>query len=146
MIFNVNNDNGKKLAISEFNKLIGFGGMIEIKSVSLTRTNQQNRALFLFFKMAADALNEIGHTYTYSDLEGETINIRWNEHLFKEFTWKPIQAVMFGTDSTTKLKRNEIDPILDSIFEMFGRLGIEINFPNQFDYYLKFYENQKKTK
>jgi len=140
MIYNLSNKYGKENAAIEFKRLNDISATIELKALAHTRTAQQNRALHLFFKMAADSLNEIGHTYCYTDLEGEIINVKWNEHLFKEFTWKPIQAVMFGTDSTTKLKRNEIDPILDSIFEMFGRLGIEINFPNQFDYYLKFYE------
>ena len=51
---------------------------------------------------------------------------------------------MYSTDSTTKLKRNQIDSILDSIFELFGRLGITVTFPNRFDYYLKFYENEKR--
>ena len=143
MIYNLSNKYGKENAAIEFKRLNEIAATIELKALAQTRTAQQNRALHLFFKMASDALNEIGHTYTYSNLDGEVINIRWNEHLFKEFTWKPIQAVMFGIESTTKLKRNQIDPILDSIFEMFGRLGIEINFPNQFDYYLKFYDNGK---
>lgn len=142
MIYNLANQYGKQNAAIEFKRLNEIAATIELKALAQTRTALQNRALHLFFKMAADALNEIGHTYCYSDLNGELINIRWNEHLFKEFTWKPIQFTMFGIDSTTKLKRNEIDPILDSIFEMFGRIGIEINFPNQFDYYLAFYNKK----
>jgi hypothetical protein len=116
------------------------GAIIEIKKVSQTRTNLQNRALHLFFDMAAKELNENGVTYHYFDLNGVDVETRWTKDLFKEMTWKPLQVAMFGTDSTAKLKRNEIDPIFEAINLMFANMGIQISFPNQFDFYLKFYE------
>jgi hypothetical protein len=118
------------------------GAIIEIKKVSQNRTNLQNRALHLFFEMAAKELNSNGVTYHYFDLNGVDVETRWTKELFKEMTWKPLQVAMFGTESTTKLKRTEIDPIFEAINLMFGNMGIQISFPNQFDYYLKFYTKQ----
>jgi hypothetical protein len=115
------------------------GAIIEIKKVSQNRTNLQNRALHLFFEMAAKELNSNGVTYHYFDLNGVDVETRWTKELFKEMTWKPLQLAMFGTESTTKLKRTEIDPIFEAINLMFANMGIQISFPNQFDYYLKFY-------
>jgi len=47
---------------------------------------------------------------------------------------------MFGTTSTTKLKTDEIDKIFEVINKFFAEKGIEVQFPNRFDAYLKFYD------
>lgn len=112
---------------------------IEIKKISNKRSSQQNRALHLFFEMAAKELNSIGIPFVYTGLKCIEIETQWTPELFKEMTWKPIQKELFGTTSTTQLKRNEIDPIFETINKFFSERGIQINFPNQFDYFLKFY-------
>lgn len=113
--------------------------IIEIKKVSQNRTNLQNRALHLFFELVAKELNSNGIPFVYTGLKGMEIETPWTQELFKEMTWKPLQKAMFGTTSTRELKRNEIDPIFETINKFFAERGIQISFPNHFDYYLKFY-------
>lgn len=137
MIFNLNIQPEK--AEKYFFELKEQKAIIEIKKVLQTRSSQQNRALHLFFEMAAKELNSNGISFVYTGLKGIEIETQWTAELFKEMTWKPLQKAMFGIESTTKLKRNEIDPIFETINKFFAERGIQINFPNQFDYYLKFY-------
>lgn len=139
MIFNTSIKQGAKNATSELKRLIEKGEIVEIKKISKTRTSQQNRALHLFFSQVANELNENGIYFVYNGLKGHEIEIPWNGDLFKQMTWKPIQEAMFGINSTTKLKREQIDPIFDVINKFFADKGISISFPNKFDYYLNFY-------
>jgi len=91
-----------------------------------------------FFSLAAKDLNELGITCVLPLLGG--IETRWTKTLFKENTWKPMQIRMFGTESTTKLKRNQIDQVFEAINMFLGERGIVLNFPCEFDYYLNNYE------
>ena len=77
MRFYTENKIGAENAQKELLRLTELKKLVEIKEVKQTRSSTQNRALHLFFQIAADALNDIGHTYIYTDLEGEIINIRW---------------------------------------------------------------------
>lgn len=140
MIFNLSNKYGKENAAIEFKRLNEIAATIELKAVKMNRTSAQNRALHLFFTQVSEQLNNIGIPFVYRGLKGMEIETTWTPELFKEMTWKPIQKLMFGTDSTTKLKRNQIDPIFETINKFFAERGIEVTFPNEFDYYLKFYE------
>jgi len=140
MIYNLSNKYGKQSAENDFNGYINLGATIELKKVNNTRTSSQNRALHLFFTQVAKELNDLGIAFVYRGIKGAEMEMQWNASLFKEMTWKPIQNALYGTTSTTKLKRNQIDPIFETINKFFAERGIEITFPNQFDYYLKFYE------
>ncbi|MBT3206925.1 MAG: hypothetical protein HN704_18335 [Bacteroidetes bacterium] len=125
-------------AKKELARLIELNVEVEIKKVVQTRTKKQNRALHLFFSLAAKDLNELGITCVLPLLGG--IETRWTKTLFKENTWKPMQIRMFGTESTTKLKRNQIDQVFEAINMFLGERGIVLNFPCEFDYYLNNYE------
>lgn len=139
MIYNLSNKIGADNAATEFKRLNEVAAIIELKKVSQTRTSKQNRALHLFFNQVADELNSLGIPFIYMGLKGQEMEMRWTGELFKTMTWKPIQETMFGTNSTTKLKREQIDPIFEVINKFFAERGVDISFPNQFDYYLKFY-------
>lgn len=138
MIFNLNIQ--PERAEKFLSELKEQKAIIEIKKVSQTRSNQQNRALHLFFEIAAKELNNNGISFVYAGLNGWDIETHWTPELFKEMTWKPLQKAMFGSSSTRELKRIEIDPIFETINKFFAERGIQISFPNQFDFYLKFYE------
>ena len=138
MIFNLKIQPQK--AVDYLNKQIKAGAIIEMKNVVQTRSSLQNRALHLFFTQVSNELNRNGIPFVYTGLKGMEMETQWTPELFKSMTWKPIQKAMYGTDSTRQLKRNQIDPIFEVINKFFAERGIEISFPNQFDYYLKFYE------
>jgi len=140
MIFNLSNKYGKENAATEFKRLNEVAATIELKSVKMTRTSAQNRALHLFFTQVSEQLNNIGIPFVYRGLKGMEIETTWTPELFKEMTWKPIQKAMFGIDSTTKLKRNQIDPIFETINKFFAERGIDVSFPCEFDRYLKMFE------
>jgi len=138
--FNTGNTQAKTDALQYLNYLTTKGAIIEIKEIKQTRTNAQNAALWLYFTHCADALNESGIYNSIETITGVKMELTWNKDTFHDKIWIPLQLAAFGTDSTTKLKRNEIDPIYDSICKWMGEIGISVSFPNEFDRYLQMFE------
>lgn len=124
-------------AFTTFTFLKEKGSTIEIKEVKPTRTNKQNAALHLFFTWCSDALNNSGVEFSYRGIKGMEIEVPWTGEMFKTFVWKPIQKVLYQIDSTTQLKRSEIDPIFDVICRHFATMGIPITFPSSFNIFLE---------
>ena len=143
MIFFTGNPLGIEKAKETFDKLVEKGARIEIKEIKRTRSWLQNRALHLLFEQVAQELNGLGIPFVYHGMSGTEYETEWTGELFKQFTWKPIQLAMYGTNSTTKLTSVQIDKIFQSINKFFADRGVEVSFPNKFDYYLKFYDNDK---
>lgn len=144
MIYNLSNQKGKDSFKEKCEVLLEGDKRVELKVLSDTRTSRQNRALHLFFNQVAKELNDLGIPFVYMGLKGHEMEMQWTGELFKQMTWKPIQKALFGTESTTKLsKTKQIDQIFEVINKFFAERGIEVSFPNQFDVYLKFYENEK---
>jgi hypothetical protein len=123
-------------AFSFLNYLKEKGAIVSIIEVKERRSAAQNRSLHLFFRWCADALNDAGLFYVFSEVKGYELEMPWTDVLFKENFWRPIQLVMIGEISTAKLKRNEIDIVFDIICKYLADKGISISFPNQFDYFL----------
>lgn len=115
-------------------------GLIEIVNVKKSRTNQQNRALHLFFTIVTNQLNELGQEFQYSGISGKSLSMPYTPELFKNMIWREIQKAMYGIESTTKINTDQINGILDVLIKHFGEMGIEVSFPNKFDEYLKFYK------
>lgn len=143
--FNLSSSESFIEAFSYFNNLKEKGALIEINEVKQTRSSLQkqtrsslqNRALHLYFTFCANALNDAGIEFSYRGINGMEIEIAWNSDLFKSMVWKPIQITLFEFESTTKLKTAEINQILDVLSRHFATLGLTVNFPNSFDYWLK---------
>lgn len=95
------------------------------------RTDQQNRALHLYFELVAKELNdaglEIGEVISHSK-----VDIPWTKESVKELLWKTCQRSMFGKKSTTKLSKfEEIDKIWEVLNRFLAKLKIEsIAFPS----------------
>jgi len=135
--FNLSTSEGFIQAFGQFNHLKEKGATIEINEVKQTRSNLQNRALHLYFTFCADALNDAGIDFVYRGIKGMDIEIAWNADIFKNFVWRPIQITLFEFESTTKLKTSEINQILDVLSRHFASLGLTVNFPNNFDFWIK---------
>jgi|SRR6056297_2686528 len=89
------------------------------------RTLKQNKALYKYFELVAEALNREGHT-VQEVLDNAKIDIFWTKDNFKTNIWHPIQSSMYGTKSTTKLKKQkQIDRIVDVINKFLAE-----NFPD----------------
>lgn len=83
------------------------------------RTEQQNRALWLFMTLLARELNEAG-------LEPKKVlkpeyNLQWTKEMIHDNIWVPIQEAMYGTNSTTFLhKQEQIEKIHEIIMRELG--------------------------
>lgn len=134
------NKNGFNRAVEYLDRLSLHEKTVSIEVENNTRTNRQNAALYLFFQQVSDTLNDAGIYFKYKGLTGKDLEMQWDKDLFKRQIWLPLQKYKFDTDSTTKLKTNQIDEIFDIICNHLAQMGIEIVFPNQFDFYLKMQE------
>jgi hypothetical protein len=121
------------------------GLIVQLDKVINTRSNQQNRALHLFFEQLAQLFTDMGIEFEYKSLvKQKPIWMPYNKELIKETIWKPMQKKMFNIDSTTKLTTQMINDILDVLTLWFAEQGIEITFPNKIDLLIKQMEENNK--
>lgn len=93
------------------------------------RTDQQNKALHLFFTQLATALNEAGLDMRRT-LKPE-IAIDWTPANIKEYLWRPIQVAAIGKESTKDLTTTEIDQVFAILNRHLGeKFGLETEFPS----------------
>jgi hypothetical protein len=102
---------------------------VDIKPVLSSRTLSQNSALHLFFTQLAQELNN--HGLDMRHLIRQEVEISWNAYSVKEYLWKPLQKVITGKKSTTKLnKSQEINIIYDNLNRIIvERSKGQIDFP-----------------
>jgi hypothetical protein len=94
------------------------------------RTEQQNRALHLYFTQLAAALNDAG--YTVQLVLKEKMDLDWSPSMVKELLWRTTQQALLGKSSTTELsKQGDIDNVYDHLNRHIAeRFGIHIAFPS----------------
>ena len=132
MRYNLKHPIGLNEYKQECNRLIAIGAIVEQKEVKQTRTTLQNSAIWLWFKLVAIELNEIGFfNQLDSIITGETMQIEWNKDSIHDVLWIPLQFAAFGTTSTTKLITNQISPIYDTINEWLASKGVHVPFPDK---------------
>jgi hypothetical protein len=89
------------------------------------RTEQQNKALHLWFRQVAEAL--ASQEFDFRELK---IEIAPTEYLVKEYMWKPVEKAVTGKTSTTQLEKSEVSEIYDILNKALGeKFGIHIPFP-----------------
>jgi len=94
---------------------------VDIKNLD-TRSAAQNRSIHLWAEKIAHELNRNG-LYMTGIFQNEII---WNMSLVKEQIIKSLIKTLFNIDSTTKLKRKEVDQLIDYITAIFARKGVTI--------------------
>jgi len=100
---------------------------IDIKNID-TRTLQQNKALHKWCDLIANQLNDSG-LYVTDVLKMET---QWSMSKVKENIFKPVVKQLYNKNSTTKLKKDEFENIIDAIVKAFAQKGIVVpDFPNR---------------
>ncbi len=100
-------------------------------SLPKQRTAQQNRSLWLFCTMLAEALNNAG--LDQRKVLKPSYQIPWTKQAIHDHVWLPLQEAMYGTNSTMFLHKTEqIDTIHATIMRMLGeKWGLEyIAFPS----------------
>ena len=96
----------------------------------IRRTDRQNRALHLYFRMIADELNAGGLNVQL--VLKQKMDIDWTPELVKEALWRPAQKVIVQKASTRLLKKaEEIDKIYEHLNRHLGeKFGIYVPFPH----------------
>lgn len=93
------------------------------------RTDKQNNALHLYFKLLAEALNDSGQDMR--EVIRQEIDIPWTPETIKEYLWRPVQQKYLRKTSTAHLKKNEIDKVFDIVNKVIGeRTGVYVAFPS----------------
>jgi len=96
------------------------------------RTEKQNSALWLYFTMLADELNS-GGLSIQDVLKNYKMEIEWNKNSIHDIVWIPVQKALFGTTSTTKLRKADIDKVYEHINRFVSTMNIHLPFPNDPD-------------
>lgn len=99
-------------------------------SFGKTRTTTQNRALHLYCRMLAEALNSAGLDQRQTLKPG--IEMPWNEAAVKEFLWRPVQVAVLNKESTTEPDSSEYAAVYDVLNRhLIERLGVSVEWPQQ---------------
>ena len=93
------------------------------------RTRLQNKALYKYFELLAEALNDAG--LDMKTVLKPEIDIPWTKDSVKIHLWKPIQKIMMDKDSTTEM--NTKDP--SNIYQVLDRhldekFNISVDWPS----------------
>ena len=107
---------------------------IEIKKVRDTRTDQQRKAIELYCKLLAEALNDAGFSYTsfIRVINSNGVQVPWTQERAKE-AWRMVQVAMTKKESTTKLDSKEVSQIYDVVNAKFIEMtnGASVPFPDR---------------
>jgi len=123
--------------IDKLEKLSGAIYEVDIKNLDM-RTSKQNSALHLWCNQIATLLN--ANSLYMVGVFGNKID--WTMDLVKTQIIKATIKKVFDIDSTTKLKRKELDSMIDFVTSAFAGKGVEIPpFPNK-----KLWDEKKETK
>ena len=105
------------------------GVIIELKFG--IRTTLQNSALYLFFELVADALNDAG-LEIHMEYLGKVTEVPWNKESVKERLWLPIMKAMTGKTSTAKMDRNEVSDVYEVLHRHLAeKHSIMVLFPSK---------------
>ena len=116
--------------VLQFKQMDGYeDGIYEVEIKNLdTRTNQQNKALYLYMTMIANTLNR-ENIPTSQVLK---MDINWTADKVKHMIVRPLMEALFSIKSTTKLKKGDFDILIDTLTKAMGQRGISMPpFPNK---------------
>ena len=93
------------------------------------RTIQQNKAMYLYFRLLAESLNDAGYSMSAS-LKLMDIDVPWTQENVKKIIWHEIEKAMIDKDSTADLNTKQVDQIY-SVVDRFTseRFGVHVDFP-----------------
>jgi len=91
------------------------------------RTNQQSRALHLYFQQVAEALNDAGLEIKEVIPEAD---VPWTKETVKENIWRIIQWTMLLKKSTKELTKEEVGEVYNVVNRYLAQHGIHIPFPS----------------
>lgn len=109
---------------------IAAGKTIDMTESTNQRTGKQNNALYKFFELLADELNQAGYDMRRT-LKADA-DIPWTPDNVKRFLWHPIMKAQLNKTSTTELTTTDIDKVYDTLNRHLGsKFGVSVEFPSQ---------------
>lgn len=99
-------------------------------NIQKSRTQQQNSALHLWFKLLADEMNQAG--YTVQLVLAQKMDLDWDKDKVKGLLWRPAQQAILKKKSTTELSKIEdIDKVWEHLNRHIGeKFGLHVPFPS----------------
>ncbi len=91
------------------------------------RTVKQNASLHLWFRQAAEFLNDSGLDMK-TVLAAKSVDVPWTEVTFKEIIWRPIQEAMLLVESTADVKTVDYPRVYDVLVRHFAQ-NLECTLP-----------------
>ena len=93
------------------------------------RTLQQNKALWKYFELLAQTLNDSG--LDMKRTLKPSVEIPWSKNTVHTFLWIPIENAQLGKDSTTDLEIKEINLVYETLNRHLGeKFGLSVSFPS----------------
>ena len=95
------------------------------------RTLTQSNALHLWFRQVAEAMNDKG-VDMQALMKAKKVSVPVTETIVKEVIWQPIEEVMIGEKSTTKLETKDVSMIYDVLNKHLAENfdGLHVPFPS----------------
>ncbi len=119
---------GRAFSVKDDVMTILEDGVWEAKKKRMdVRTVQQNASLWLYFSLLSTELNNGG-------LDMKQVikaDVQWNKDSVHDFMWIPLQKAILGTESTTRLKKKDIDVVYETMNRLTSeKFGIHVDFPS----------------
>ena len=74
-----------KELIEKVEAMISKGANVELKEIKQTRSNQQNRALHLYFTFISEQLVDMGAEFRYMGVKGVELSMPYTPDIVKNF-------------------------------------------------------------
>ena len=125
----IENEEQLKIAIEKIQNIFKRDGFIKVKvDTKNNRTLTQNAALHVYFKNVSQGLND--QNMSVRKTLREDFEMDWTPNLVKELLWKPIQEIVLGTKSTTKLEKKDPSHVYDILHRKLTEWGVNVPFPS----------------
>lgn len=106
---------------------------VDIRRKAKQRTDQQRKAIEVYCRNLADALNDAGldqRAVMASMRDG--VSLPWSQERVKDVLWREIQFAMLGKKSTTGLTTTEISAVYEPLNRWTAQtLGVSVQFPSR---------------
>ena len=97
------------------------------------RTDQQNKAMHLWFDLLASTFNEAG--LDQRKVLKPSVEIPWTPEAIKEQLWRPVMKTYIEKDSTTELTPTEVTKIYDILNKHLGeKFHVFVEWPHRENY------------
>ncbi|MCR4307158.1 MAG: hypothetical protein NUV80_01200 [Candidatus Berkelbacteria bacterium] len=94
-----------------------------------TRTSQQNKALWKYFELLAEALNDAG--FDIRKTLKQDIDIPWTKNSVHDYLWIPVLKAMTDKESTTDMNTVEPSEVYEVLTRHLGeKTGVFVEWPS----------------